>query len=121
MGTGRVQQDEIETAVDNRADRSSLPPHFVAIQMLEIILEAVRPQKHARRQRSRSEVDRAAANPEQAFDHRSDLGRGHVGPELGDLPVLATALPDDGLPVFHSCHKADRVEIRTVLGPVLDG
>ena len=43
----------------------------------------------------RPEIDRPAAHPEQAFEHRRDFGRGHVRAELGHLAVGAAALADE--------------------------
>src|SRR5262245_38858586 len=93
--------------------------NFVAVEMLIIELEAVGPQERPRRQRDRFEVHRPGANPEQAFDHRSDLWRGHVGPELRYLPIVAATLVDQRFAILEPGNEADAIEIRTVLGPVL--
>ena len=41
MRSRGVEQDQVEPAVDDRADRPALAPHLVVVEMLVIELEAV--------------------------------------------------------------------------------
>ncbi len=119
MRLRRVEQDQVEPAVDHRAHGPSTTADFISVEVLEVILEAARSEEGSRHQPRRLEIDRSAAGPEEGLDHRRHLRRGHVRPKLGHLPIVSAALPDDGLSVLHAGDEADGVEIGPVLGPVL--
>src|SRR5262245_51656627 len=102
MRSGCVEQDQVEPPVNDRAYRSALAMHFVAIEMLIVELEAVCAEEWAGRKAGRLEIHGACPDPEQAFDHRRDFRRGHVGPELGHLPVVATPLIDQRFAVLEA-------------------
>src|SRR6185437_666452 len=94
MRAGGVEHDQVELTVDDRADRPALAPQLVVVEMLVVELEAVRAEELARLDRQGVEIDRAAAYPIEALEHRRDLRRRHVGAELGHLLVGAMALTD---------------------------
>ena len=45
MRPGGVEQDQVQLAVDDRADRAAPAPQLVAVEMLEVELEAVGSEK----------------------------------------------------------------------------
>ena len=49
-----IVEDEVEPAVDRRADRAAAAPHFVAVEMLEVELVAGLAEERARRERRAS-------------------------------------------------------------------
>src|SRR5687768_10942763 len=80
-----VEEGEIKAVVDNRADRPALALDLVAADMLVIELEAGMAEEIAGLQAGHPERGRAGADAVEALDHRGDLGRAHVGAEVGDL------------------------------------
>ena len=60
MGLRCIEQDQIEFAVDHRADRAAAPPQLVVVEMLVVELESVGAEERPRLQRQSAEIDRAA-------------------------------------------------------------
>src|SRR5687767_5749211 len=118
MAPRGVKQDEVEPPADHRPDHPALAPQFVGVEMFVIELEAGIAGELARLKAERAELDRSAADPIEALEHRRDLGRGHVRAKLRDLLVLALALVDDILPAAQAGDEADPVEEWPVQGPV---
>src|SRR3712207_7251736 len=78
--------------------------------MRVVELEARLAEEGARPEAGHLELQRAGADPVEGLDHRSELGRRHVGAEARHLTLGAAALAHDRLAAFEAGDEGEVVE-----------
>src|SRR6478672_105804 len=121
MRTRSIEHDEVKLAADDRADGAALSPQLIAVEMLIVELESAGAEERTRLDRQRVEIHGPATHPIEALEHRGDLGRSHIRPELRHLLVGRPALADHEVAAPEAGDERDAIEQRTVQRPILDG